>query len=97
MASTVQRYRADQSDDRSAVAVSLLENEREHRALRDELQAIRREVESTRREMVGLQDQNKKLVRGNKNLLEILERGGYFRFRMKARADGKDEDVQRKT
>ena len=76
MASTVQRHRADQSDDRSTVAISQLENEREHRALRDELQSILREMESTRGEVVALQDQNTKLVRGNKNLLEILERGG---------------------
>ena len=50
-------------------AFSLVENDREHRALRDELRLARRDI-------AMLQDQHQILVRDQKNLLGILERFG---------------------
>ena len=41
---TVQSHRVDRSDDRPQFAFSLVENDREHRALRDELRLARRDI-----------------------------------------------------
>ena len=69
LTSTVQSYRVYRLDDRAQFAFSLVENDREHRALRDELRLARRDIET-------LQDQYQILFRNQKNLLGILERFG---------------------
>ena len=69
LTSTLQSHRVDLSDDRAQFAFSLVENDREHRALCDELRLARRDI-------AMLQDQHQILVRDQKNLLGILEHFG---------------------
>ena len=82
---SVQRYRLHRSDNRSEFSSSHLENERGRQAIRDEKADVRRQMET-------LQSQIKKLNRDEKNLLEILERGGCILPRKKPRADGTGGD-----
>ena len=86
----VQRIRLYRSDDRSEFAFYQLENERRRRAFRDEVADISRQ-------RAALQSQIEKLDRDQKNLLEVLERGGCIRPRKRPRGDSKGGDDRHKT
>ena len=87
---SVRRLCADWEKDRSDFAFAQLENERENRRLRDELEAARCKTAS-------LKDQFKGLVSDHKNLMGILERGGCLRSRKRPRTNSTGGDDQHKT
>ena len=87
---SVQRYRLHRSYDQSEFAFSELENERGRQAIRDE-------VAEVHHHMAKLQSQIDKMGRDQKNLQEVLERGGGIRPRKKTRADGTGGDNRNKT
>ena len=66
------------------------ENERSIHYLRDELRRAHHEIES-------LRVQTDRLEHERKDLMAIIERGGYLHSRKKARTDSTGGDVQRKT
>ena len=86
----VQRIRLYRLDDRSEFAFYQLENKRKRQAFRDE-------VDDILRQYVALQSQIEKLARVQKNLLEILERGGCIRPRKRPHDNGTGEDERHKT
>ena len=86
----MQLTRLYRSDDRSEFAFYQLENEQKRQDFHDEVADIRRQH-------AVLQSQIKKQVRDQKNLLEVLERGGCMRPRKRPRADGSGRDDQHKT
>uniref|UniRef100_M4C438 RxLR effector candidate protein n=1 Tax=Hyaloperonospora arabidopsidis (strain Emoy2) TaxID=559515 RepID=M4C438_HYAAE len=86
----VQCIRLYRSDDRSEFEFYQLENERKRQAFRDE-------VDDILRQYVALQSQIEKLARVQKNLLEILERGGCIRPRKIPRDDDTGGDDRHKT
>ena len=90
LASTVRQLEFDREKSRADNAVTQLESERLLCSLRDELA-------TARQENAVLSGQVANLVRDHKNLMEILERGGYLRRSKKPRTEHKDEDVPRKT
>uniref|UniRef100_M4BCL6 RxLR effector candidate protein n=1 Tax=Hyaloperonospora arabidopsidis (strain Emoy2) TaxID=559515 RepID=M4BCL6_HYAAE len=81
----VKRIRLYRPNDRSEYAFYQLENERN-------LQAFRDEVADIRLQHAALQSQIKKLARFQKNLLEVLKRGGCIRPRKIPRGDGTGGD-----
>uniref|UniRef100_M4C4T8 RxLR effector candidate protein n=1 Tax=Hyaloperonospora arabidopsidis (strain Emoy2) TaxID=559515 RepID=M4C4T8_HYAAE len=85
----VQRIRLYRSDDRSKIAFSQLEKERGRQVFRDE-------VADLRRQNVYLQSQIEKLARDQRNLLEVLERGGCICPRKRLRGDGTGGDDRHK-
>ena len=94
---TVQSHYVERLEDRSNSAYSMLEYERNYHALRNELSSARRGFEDLRTHSENLQAQHENLVRDHKNLLGVLEKGGQFRPRKKARADSSGEADQHKT
>ena len=93
----VQAHRIEWLKDRSKSAYTLMEYERKHHALRDELSSAHRGFEDLRTRHENLQIQHENLVRDHKNLLGILEKGGHIRPRMKPRTDGTGGADQRKS
>ena len=77
----MQRVLLYRSEDLSEFAFYQLENERKRQVFRDEVADIRLHY-------AALQSQIEKLARHQKNLLEVLERGGCIRSRKRTRADG---------
>ena len=86
----VQLIRLYRSDDRSEFAFYQLENERKRQTFCDDVADIRRQH-------AALQSQIEKLSRVQKNLLEVLERGGCIRPRERPRDDDTGEDDGHKT
>ena len=90
---TVRRNRkdreADRAKDRADYAFAQLEVERNIRSLVDELATARSEI-------AYLRNQTERLERERKNLMEILERGGYLYRKKKARTDSMGGDTPRK-
>ena len=86
----MRRLSTDREKDRSEFSFAQLENERENRRLRDELEAARCKTAS-------LKDQFKGLVSDHKNLMGILERGGYLRSHKRPRTNSTGGDDQRIT
>uniref|UniRef100_M4BD90 Uncharacterized protein n=1 Tax=Hyaloperonospora arabidopsidis (strain Emoy2) TaxID=559515 RepID=M4BD90_HYAAE len=82
----VQRIRSYRSDDRSEFAF--------YQSAR---QVFRDDVADLRLQNAALQSQIKKLARDQKNLMEILERGGCIRPRKRTRGYGTGGDNQHKT
>ena len=74
------------SDDRSEFAFYQLENDRKCQAFRDKVTDIRPQH-------AALQSQIEKLAREQKNLLEVLERGGCIRPRKRPRVDGTGAEI----
>ena len=68
----------------------MVENARSIHSLRDDLRRARHEIES-------LRVQTDRLEHERKDLMSILERGGYLHRRKKARTDSTGGHVQRKT
>ena len=85
----VQRIRLYRLDDRSEFAFYQLENKRKRQAFRDEVADIRLHY-------AALQSQIEKLARHQKNLLEVLKRGGCSRPTKRPRADGTGGDDRHK-
>ena len=86
----MQHIRLYRSDDRSEFALYQLKNERARQVFRDE-------VADLRRQNAVLLSQIEKLAWDQKNLLEVLERGGCIRPRKKPRADGAGGDDRHRT
>ena len=86
---TVRRLRADREKDRSEFAFAQLDNERDIRYLRDELEAARREEALMR-------DQHENVIRDHKNQLGILKRAGHLYSQTRPRADSTGGDNQLK-
>ena len=78
------------SDDRSEFAFYQSENERACQVFHDE-------VSDLRRQNAALKSQIERLARVQKNLLEVLERGGCIRPRKRPRGDGTGGDDRHKT
>ena len=87
----VQKFFRKRDVDRAAFLSAQLENERSIRSLRDELAAARQDNSHFREELAALRTQTERLESERKNLLEILERGGYLHRRKRPRTDGRAE------
>ena len=85
----MQRICLYRSDDRSEFAFYQLENEWKRQVFRDEVADIRLHY-------AALQSQIEKLARDQKNILEVLERGGCIRPRKRHRDNvtGGDDDIK---
>uniref|UniRef100_M4BYR2 Uncharacterized protein n=1 Tax=Hyaloperonospora arabidopsidis (strain Emoy2) TaxID=559515 RepID=M4BYR2_HYAAE len=69
---------ADRAKNRADYALAQLQVERDVRSLGDELATARQEISRLNGEVSSLRDQTDRLERERKNLIEILERGGYL-------------------
>ena len=78
---------ADRAKDRAEYATAQLQVEREVRSLSGELATARGEISRLNSEVSHLRDQTDRLERERKNLMDVLERGGYLHRKKKARTD----------
>ena len=78
---------ADRAKDRADYATAQLQVERDVRSLFGELATARGEISRLSSEVSYLRDQVEHLERERKNLMEVLERGGYLHQKKKARTD----------
>ena len=76
---------ADRAKDRAEYALSQPQVERDVRSLVEELATGRKEISQSNEEVSSLLDQNERLERKRKSLMEVLERGGYLHRRKRAR------------
>ena len=88
---------ADRAKDRADYALAQLQIVRDIRSLGDELATARQEISRVNGEVSSLRDQTDRLERERKNLMEILEHGGYLHRRKMARTDSTGGDAPRKT
>uniref|UniRef100_M4BS03 RxLR effector candidate protein n=1 Tax=Hyaloperonospora arabidopsidis (strain Emoy2) TaxID=559515 RepID=M4BS03_HYAAE len=83
--------------DRTDYALAQLQIERDVRSLGDELATARQEISRVNGEVSSLRDQTDRLEHKRKNLMEILEHGGYLHRRKRARTDSMGGDAPPKT
>ena len=88
---------ADRAKDRAEYAVAQLQVEREVRSLFGELTTARGEIARLNGVVSDVRDQVERLERERKNLMEVLERGGYLHRKKRARTDSTGGDSPRKT
>ena len=88
---------ADRAKDRAEYAVAHLQVERDVRSLVGELATARGEILRLNGVISDVRDQVERLERERKNLMEVLERGGYLHRKKKARTDSTGGDAPRKT
>ncbi|CAI5713064.1 unnamed protein product [Hyaloperonospora brassicae] len=80
-------HEADRARDRADYATAQLQVERDVRSLFGELATARGEITRLNTEVSYLRDQTDRLERERKNLMDVLERGGYLHRKKKARTD----------
>ena len=78
---------AERAKDRAEYATAQLQVEREVRSLSNELATAHGEISRLNSEVSYLRDQTDRLERERKNLMDVLERGGYLHRKKKARTD----------
>ena len=88
---------ADRTKDCAGYAVAQLQVEREVRSLFGELTTARGEIARLNGVVSDVRDQVERLERERKNLMEVLERGGYLHRKKRARTDSTGGDAPRKT
>ena len=88
---------ADRSKDRAEYAVAQLQVERDVRSLLGELTTARGEILRLNGVISSLRVKVERLECQRKNLMEILERGGYFHRKKRSRTDSTGVDDLRKT
>ena len=79
--------KANWAKDRADYATAQLQVERDVRSLFGELATARGEITRLNTEVSYLRDQTDRLERERKNLMDVLERGGYLHRKKKARTD----------
>ena len=90
-------HEADRAKNRADYDLAQLQVDRDVRCLGDELAKARQEISQLNGAVSSLRDQTDRLERERKNLMEILERGGYLHRRKKARTDSTGGDAPHKT
>ena len=81
---------AERARDRADYATAQLQVERDVRSLFGELATARGEILRLNGVISDVRDQVQQLERTRKNLMEVLERGGYLHRKKKARTDSTD-------
>ena len=90
-------HETDRAKDRAEYAVAQLQVERDVRSLVEELGAARIKILRLNGEISDVRVQFERLERERKNLMEVLERGGYLYRRKRAHTDSTGGDVPRRT
>ena len=80
-------HETEHARDRAEYATSQLQVERDVRSLSGELATSRGEILRLNGVVSDVRDQVEQLERERKNLMEVLERGGYLHRKKKARTD----------
>ena len=88
---------ADRAKERAEYAVAQLQVETDVRSLFGELATARGEILRSNGVISDVRNQVQHLELERKNLMEVLERGGYLHRKKKARTDSTGGDASRKT
>ena len=92
------KYReTDRAKDRIDYALAQLQVERDVSSLFDELATSRGEILHLNEVISDVRDQVERLERERKNLMEVLERGGFLHLKKRARTKSKGGDATRRT
>ena len=98
---SVRKHRKDHDTERekdcAEYAVTQLQVERDVRSLVGELATARGEIYRLNEVISDVRDQVERLERDRKNLMEVLESGGYLHRRKKPRTDSTGGDSPRRT
>ena len=90
-------HETERAKDGAEYAVAQLQVERDVRSLVSELATAREEILRLNGVISDVRDQVERLERERKNLMEVLERGGYLHHTKRALTDSTGGDAPRRT